>query len=153
MLYVALNSQYYHPDCKNEQTAPLRAAQDAWAAETLGTAAARGAKHVVLLSHVAPCMGAVAEAEGHFNWSIEARERIVGLAERAGCRLWLCGHFHQNQAMHTAAGLEIVSTAAVGGVINWTRRAPAALEPCHTHLSHATLVPALHAGPPPRSRR
>ena len=55
-------------------------------------AAKSNAKHVVVLSHIAPFMGEVDEPHGHFNWDPAGRAWALALARRVGVRLWLCGH-------------------------------------------------------------
>ena len=91
--YIALNSQYYRDD---SHTAELRSAQDAWAARAFEEARARGAKHVVVLSHVPPFIQQEREQHGWANWEPKARESLLAAASAAGVKLWLCGHYHGN---------------------------------------------------------
>ena len=51
---------------------------------------------------------------------------MVGLCSQphlpGGCAtLWLCGHYHASCAVRSRAGTEVVTTGAVGGVINWSQ--------------------------------
>ena len=62
VLYIAINSQYYHKPCTNPGAAEPRAAQEKWVEEQFEAAAKSDAKHVVVLSHIAPFMG---EARAH----------------------------------------------------------------------------------------
>ena len=57
VLYIAINSQYYHKPCTNSGAAEPRAAQEKWVEEQFEAAAKSDAKHVVVLSHIAPFMG------------------------------------------------------------------------------------------------
>jgi len=117
VFYVAINSQYY---CDDTHTKELRRAQDEWIEEQF-TRAAKGAVHVVVLSHVPPFVGSEDEERGWSNWNMDARHRVLKLAEQAGVRLWLCGHFHGNAIAKSRGGVEVVVTSSCGGIINWTQ--------------------------------
>ena len=82
VLYIAINSQYYHKPCTNAGAVEPRAAQEKWVEEQFEAAAKSDAKHVVVLSHIAPFMG---EARAHIARPIrpadEAHER-AGTNER-----------------------------------------------------------------------
>ena len=121
---MAINSQYYHIACRNDEAAAMREAQERWMEEQFEAARWSGAKHVVLLSHVTPFMGQEEEPQGHFNWEVKPRQRVLALAARAGVRLWLCGHYHGNCVARSRSGIEIVTTSSCGGVINWAREPP-----------------------------
>ena len=112
VLFVSLNSQLI----KAGAGAPGRAAHASWAAEAFGTRAER----VVVLSHICPFVGAPDEAEGWANWPKDARRAVLAQAARAGAGLWLCGHLHGN-AVARHGRLEIVTSSAVGSMVNWTR--------------------------------
>ena len=63
---------------------------------------------------------------GHFNWKRAPREWMVRLCSQphlpgGRATLWLCGHYHASCAVHSRAGTEVVTTGAVGGVINWSQ--------------------------------
>jgi len=125
VFYISINSQYYM-DCVN--TPQLREAQDQWIMERLESGAARAAKHIVILSHVPPCMGDEDEKQGWSNWELSARGNILRAAERAGVKTWFCGHYHGNVEWRSREGMEIVVTGASGSAINWT--CPAATVAC-----------------------
>ena len=110
MLFVSLNSQLV-----KAPGAPGRAAHASWAAEAFETRAER----VVVLSHICPFVGAPDEAEGWANWPLPARRAVLAQATRAGAGLWLCGHLHGN-AVARHGRLEIVTSSAVGSMVNWT---------------------------------
>ena len=124
VLYISFNSQYYHIVCDNEQATSMCQEQERWLEESIRSAACRRAKHVVFLSHVAPYMGEPQEAQGHFNMAVQPRKWLLALAEEAGVRLWLCGHYHGNNVVKTAFGCEVVTTSSCGGVINWKDEPP-----------------------------
>lgn len=119
VLYVAVNSQYYHKLCVNAEAAQLRQAQEDWLESVLASEECKRAKHVVLLTHVAPFMGREDESHGHFNWSVEGRRWLLGLADRAKIKLILCGHYHGNCVVRSEGGVEVVTTSSCGGMINW----------------------------------
>ena len=110
VLFVSLNSQLI-----KATGAPGRAAHASWAAEAFETRAER----VVVLSHICPFVGAPDEAEGWANWPLPARRAVLAQATRAGAGLWLCGHLHGN-AVARHGRLEIVTSSAVGSMVNWT---------------------------------
>ncbi len=110
VLFVSLNSQLI-----KATVAARSAAHASWAAEAFGTSAER----VVVLSHICPFVGAPDEAEGWANWPLPARRAVLAQAARAGAGLWLCGHLHGN-AVARHGRLEIVTTSAVGSMVNWT---------------------------------
>ena len=110
VLFVSLNSQLV-----KAPGAPGRAAHASWAAEAFETRAER----VVVLSHICPFVGAPDEAEGWANWPLPARRAVLAQATRAGAGLWLCGHLHGN-AVARHGRLEIVTSSAVGSMVNWT---------------------------------
>lgn len=120
-MYMAINSQYYHIACRNEEATAMREAQERWMEAQFEAARGSGAKHVVLLSHVSPFMGEEEEPQGHFNWEVEPRQRVLAMAARAGVKLWLCGHYHGNCVARSRSGIEVVTTSSCGGVINWAR--------------------------------
>jgi len=125
VLYLSLNSQYYAITAGRD-CLPLRREQDAWIDSQLASASASGAHHVVLLSHAAPFLGDEAEAHGYFNWELTARTRVLRAAEKAGVRLWVCGHYHQNVEQTSAGGINVVTSSACGGTINW-KESPAVM--------------------------
>ena len=112
VLFVSLNSQLV----KAGASSPGRAAHASWAAEAFETRAER----VVVLSHICPFVGVMDEAEGWANWPLPARRAVLAQATRAGAGLWLCGHLHGN-AVARHGRLEIVTSSAVGSMVNWTR--------------------------------
>jgi len=120
-LYLAINSQFYHIACKNDEAREMRAEQDAWLEAQLHAARGSGAKHVVLLSHVAPFMGEEDEPQGWFNWDPEPRRWLLDLAAQSGVKLWLSGHYHGNCVVRSRSGVEVVTTSSCGGVINWSK--------------------------------
>ena len=109
VLFVSLNSQLI-----KAPGAPGRAAHASWAAEAF-----ESAERVVVLSHICPFVGAPDEAEGWANWPKDARRAVLARATRAGAGLWLCGHLHGN-AVARHGRLELVTTSAVGSMVNWT---------------------------------
>ena len=111
VLFVSLNSQLV----KAGDGAPGRAAHASWVAEAFETRAER----VVVLSHICPFVGSPDEAEGWANWPPPARRAVLAQATRAGAGLWLCGHLHGN-AVARHGRLEIVTSSAVGSMVNWT---------------------------------
>ena len=122
VLYIAINSQYYHIACDNDEAREMRAEQERWIEAELTAARTAGARHVVLLSHVTPFMGDEDEPQGHFNWEVGPRKWVLELAKAAGVKLWLCGHYHGNCVAQSARyGVEVVTTSSCGGVINWKR--------------------------------
>ena len=81
----------------------------------------RGSRH----SHLAYTYMTCTQV-GHFNWKRAPREWMVGLCSQphlpgGRATLWLCGHYHASCAVHSRAGTEVVTTGAVGGVINWSQ--------------------------------
>lgn len=124
VLYISINSQYYHIACNNDEAHAMRVEQEAWLEEELSAAAGSGAVHVVLLSHVTPFMGDEDEEHGHFNWEPVGRKWMIALAEKARVKLWLCGHYHGNCTVSSRSGIEVVTTSSCGGVINWSRSPP-----------------------------
>ncbi|KAL3904518.1 MAG: hypothetical protein SGPRY_011257 [Prymnesium sp.] len=137
VFYIAINSQYYCDDSRvknlrEEQeasAAPLLSVargaipiRDAWLEEQF-TRKTRGATHVIVLSHVPPFVGKEEEARGWSNWDLDARERVIRMAEKAGVRLWLAGHYHGNATTKSHGGIEVVVTSSCGGIINWTEDA------------------------------
>jgi len=131
VLYVAVNSQYYHKLCVNKEAAQLRRAQEEWLEGVLTPEECTRARHVVMLTHVAPFMGKEDESHGHFNWSVEGRRWLLDLAERARIKLILCGHYHGNCVVRSEGGVEVVTTSSCGGMINW-KLPPAELAPAET---------------------
>ena len=125
--YISINSQYYHILCvDNPEADALEREQAAWVESEMSARATAGAAHVVILSHITPFMGAEDEEVGHFNWKRVPREWMVGLCSQphlpgGRATLWLCGHYHASCAVHSRAGTEVVTTGAVGGVINWSQ--------------------------------
>ena len=107
--------------CKNDEAREMRAEQDAWLEAQLHAARGSGAKHVVLLSHVAPFMGEEDESQGWFNWDPEPRRWLLDLAAQSGVKLWLSGHYHGNCVVRSRSGVEVVTTSSCGGVINWSK--------------------------------
>ena len=112
VLFVSLNSQVVKA---GDGVAARRAAHASWAAEAFETRT----KRVVVLSHICPFVGAPDEAEGWANWPLPARRAVLAQATRAGAGLWLCGHLHGN-AVARHGRLEIVTSSAVGSMVNWT---------------------------------
>ena len=112
VLFVSLNSQLVKA---GDGVAARRAAHASWAAEAFKTRAER----VVVLSHICPFVGTPDEAEGWANWPLPARRAVLAQATRAGAGLWLCGHLHGN-AVARHGRLELVTTSAVGSMVNWT---------------------------------
>ena len=47
-------------------------------------------------------------------------DQVLTAAAEAGTKLWLSGHYHGNARGVSASGIEVVTTSACGGVINWT---------------------------------
>ena len=74
---------------------------------------------MVVLSHVPPFVHEEGEEHGWANWQLDARAAIIAAASRGGARLWLSGHFHGNCVGNSSSGIEVVTTSACGGVINW----------------------------------
>eukprot|EP00854_Cymbomonas_tetramitiformis_P015872 gene15872-18822_t len=119
VLYLSINSQFYHTACNNFEADALCKEQEEWIKAELDAGATLGSKHVVLLSHIAPFMGEEDEPQGHFNWAVEPRKWLLGLAAKAGVKLWLSGHYHGNCHVRSEAGIDVVTTSSCGGVINW----------------------------------
>ena len=82
-----------------------------------------GAKHLVMLSHVPPFVKEEDEEAGWANWNYEPRQEMLAAAAAAGAKLWLSGHYHSNAEGKSKAGIEVITTSACGGVINWTEDA------------------------------
>ena len=128
VLFVSLNSQlikaggWVHlygslqdPHEKLKDFAARVRRHASWAAEAFETRAER----VVVLSHICPFVGSPDENEGWANWPLPARRAVLAQATRAGAGLWLCGHLHGN-AVARHGRLEIVTSSAVGSMVNWT---------------------------------
>ena len=125
VFYIAINSQYYHIACDNDEAKEMRKGQETWLESQLTFASTSGATHVVLLSHVTPFMGDEDEPQGHFNWEVGPRKWVLELAKRANVKLWLCGHYHGNHIKTSEKyGVEVVTTSSCGGVINWKKEPP-----------------------------
>jgi len=120
VMYISLNSQYYRDDL---QTRSLREQQDVWVRKAFQEAVDHGAKHLVMLSHVPPFVKEEDEEAGWANWNYEPRQEMLAAAAAAGAKLWLSGHYHSNAEGKSKAGIEVITTSACGGVINWTEDA------------------------------
>ena len=57
VLYISINSQFYHIQCANAEADVMKAEQEVWLEAELTAAATSGAKHVVLLSQYAASGG------------------------------------------------------------------------------------------------
>jgi len=116
VMYISLNSQYYR---EADEVLPLAQAHDEWASAAFCEAVERGARHVVVLSHVPPFISEEDEQAGWANWKHEPRRRLLGWASDAHAKLWLAGHYHGNAVGTSRSGIEVVTTSSCGGVINW----------------------------------
>ena len=87
---------------------------------------------------------------GHFNWKRAPREWMVRLCSQphlpgGRATLWLCGHYHASCAVHSRAGTEVVTTGAVGGVINWSQ--PPQVIPTSPVFNHSLTHSLTHSRP------
>uniref|UniRef100_A0A7S0LGX2 Calcineurin-like phosphoesterase domain-containing protein n=1 Tax=Coccolithus braarudii TaxID=221442 RepID=A0A7S0LGX2_9EUKA len=144
VLYLAINSQHYAVDGGTSATErAMMEAQDEWLLKQLSSERAKEATHIVVLSHICPFMEEEGESAGYFNWRERPRRKVLDAAEKAGVRLWLCGHLHQNSSSRSHGGIEIVTTSSCASVINWS--IPAGQLACATKIDFpsVTLNPAV----------
>ncbi|EGD80016.1 CSTP1 protein [Salpingoeca rosetta] len=71
----------------------------------------------IVFGHIPPFLFEEDEPDGYFNIAPEMRARLLGIAKKAGVRLWMSGHYHRN-AVGRAGELEAVTTSAVGTTLH-----------------------------------
>jgi len=68
---------------------------------------------LVAFSHISPFIGSVSEPDAYFNWKKSERIPMLESLYSAGCRGWMCGHFHRNsEGMYK--DMQVVTTGACG---------------------------------------
>ena len=91
--------------------------QEAWLDAELSSAAANGAQHSIVFTHIPPFIEDPDEPKGYFNYDPSVREPLLRKLRGAGVSKWFCGHYHRNAGgvfVCDEGELEVVTTAAVG---------------------------------------
>jgi 3',5'-cyclic AMP phosphodiesterase CpdA len=87
--------------------------QVAWLREQLDDAAARRAKHVVILQHHPWFLEGPEDADQYFTIPLARRRPALQMLKAAGTRAVFAGHYHRN-AYGRDDSMEMVTTSAVG---------------------------------------